>query len=53
MKLKIVLNEAKNKFEKIKGSNAWQRMFHRQIDEKKMREYQEQHRLMAMSMRQF
>jgi hypothetical protein len=53
MKLKIVLKDAKNKFEKIKASNAWQRMFHSRIDEKKMREYQDQHRLIALNMRQF
>ncbi len=53
MKFKIVLKKTKNKIEKIKATPAWQKMFVCKIDEEKMREYQSQHRLMSMTMRNF
>lgn len=53
MKLKIVLKKTKNKIEKMKATHAWQKMFIHKIDEEKMREYQNQHRLMSMTMRNF
>ncbi len=53
MKLKIVLKKTKNKIKKIKTTHAWQKMFVHKIDEEKMREYQNQHRLMNMTMRNF
>lgn len=53
MKFKIVLKKTKNKIEKIKATPAWQKMFVCKIDEEKMREYQNQHRLMSMTMRNF
>lgn len=53
MKLKIVLKSAKEKVEKIKSTNAWQRMFVNKIDEEKLRQYQEEHRAMGMGLRIF
>ena len=53
MKLKIVLKKTKNKFKKIRATQAWQKMFVHKIDEEKMRGYQNQHRLMSMTMRNF
>lgn len=53
MKLKIVLKTVKNKFGKIKNTPGWQRMFVHKIDEAKMREYQDQHRMMSMRTKGF
>lgn len=47
MKLKIALKKAKNRIEKIKASNTWQKIFVHRIDEEKLRQYKDQHRLMG------
>ena len=53
MKLKIVLKKTKNRIQKIKVTRTWQKMFEHKIDEEKMREYQNQHRMMNLNMRSF
>ena len=53
LKLKIVLKKTKNRIQKIKVTRTWQKMFEHKIDEEKMREYQNQHRMMNLNMRSF
>lgn len=53
MKQKIVLKKIKVIFRKIEANYIWQKMFIHRIDEEKMREYQNQHRLMNLTKRNF
>ena len=53
MKHQIVLKKINLLTKKIIASSLWQKMFVHQIDEEKMQEYQNQHRLMALTRRIF
>lgn len=53
MKFQIALKKIKTGIEIMISSSAWQKMFVHRIDEEKMREYQNQHRLMGLNMRIF
>ena len=53
MKFQIVLSKFKSVSKTIISSSAWKKLFVDRIDEKKMREYQDQHRLMISNLRIF
>lgn len=53
MKFQIVLRKITAIIKKITLSALWKKMFVHQIDEQKMRDYQNQHRLMWLKSRGF